>query len=100
MARQTKWLEVIAAVSFNEEDVSSPLIAEIKVLWRAMNLCLEIGLNNVIFKGVAKKVVDGVINPEKNWSIHGQLIKDIKWPRRRRRDWSIIWLEEIWLHIF
>lgn len=68
----------MVALCENEEDVSLPLIAKFKALWRVIMLCMETGLTNVIFEGNDMNVIEEVNNLYENSTPHDQLIEDIQ----------------------
>lgn len=70
--------ELIASISMPQQYVSQSVIAETHALWRAMVLCLEIGLDHyVIFETDALLIIKDVQHQEENWYWYGQMIEDI-----------------------
>lgn len=65
---------LIAAMYFKEDLILSPMVAKIKVFACTLIFYFEIGLQNIIFEGDAKKVAEEVLNYEENSAIYGQLI--------------------------
>lgn len=70
--------EIIAAFNNSNEHVASPKIAEIIALKRAMIFCTEIGLQNVIFEGDAKVIIEEINSTETCWATYGHLVEEIK----------------------
>ncbi|XP_041017867.1 uncharacterized protein LOC121260078 [Juglans microcarpa x Juglans regia] len=81
-------VSLLAKRSFN----SKPVLAECLALYRAMVLCHELSLCNVIFEGDAQSVVKAVKSKEENWLWFGQVVDDIKELLKRRQDWKVAWV--------
>jgi ribonuclease HI len=58
-------------------NVSDPTLAEAMALWKAVNLCLDLGYKRVIFEGDALHVVQSM-NQEQPWGQYAQLLDDVR----------------------
>ncbi|XP_042962747.1 uncharacterized protein LOC122297026 [Carya illinoinensis] len=67
-----------ACLTAPKEQVFSAAQAERAVLQRAMEMCIEMGMNQVIFKGDAKAVIDAINLKNEDNSWHGQETEDLQ----------------------
>lgn len=81
--------DVLALISAPKYYVASPFIVESNALWKAMEMCNELGFRDVIFEGDAKAIIDVVNSEEDDESWRGQIIEDIKKIVRQREWWSV-----------
>ena len=65
------------------------VIAEAMAALRAMELCKEVGINDILLKGDSLLVVRAVSDSGQSWLRYGQIIEDIKWVMRSLHRWSI-----------
>ncbi|KAF5446930.1 hypothetical protein F2P56_032524, partial [Juglans regia] len=74
--------------------VTSPILAECNALWKAMEMCIELGFREVIFEGDAKAVLIEAVKSEDDDddSWRGQIIEDIKQIIRTRAHWSVAFI--------
>ncbi|KAF5455032.1 hypothetical protein F2P56_024651 [Juglans regia] len=79
---------VQAVVTGPKDHISSTAQAESVALLRAMNLCTELGFNQVCFEGYAKAIVDAVNSKGEDNSWIGQMIEDMELLTRRNQAWS------------
>lgn len=82
-------IKIIAACYHCQELVSSPVLVELKALWRVLKLCTELGIDNIIYKEDALKIIEDIKDVEENWSPFGQVIEDIKVLFRSRSKWHL-----------
>ncbi|XP_042988766.1 uncharacterized protein LOC122316301 [Carya illinoinensis] len=68
--------------------VTSAFLAECYALLRAINLCIDMGFENVEFEGDAKAVVDAVNAMGSNFSCSGQIIEDIRQVKLLHSRWK------------
>ncbi|XP_041004068.1 uncharacterized protein LOC121249423 [Juglans microcarpa x Juglans regia] len=69
---------VQAVLTFYKDHISSALQTKRMALLRAMELCSELGFNQICFEGDAKLVVDAVNTKQVDNSWLGQLTEDIQ----------------------
>ncbi|XP_042972921.1 uncharacterized protein LOC122304717 [Carya illinoinensis] len=62
----------------SKEQVFSAAQAERAALQRAMDMCIEMGMNQVIFEGDAKAVIDAINSKNEDNSWHGQETEDLQ----------------------
>lgn len=70
--------KVLVCQSFSCDFSSDPLLTKNEVLWRALQLCAELGFDRVRLEGDAKLVIDSVLNAEECNTWYGSIIEDIK----------------------
>lgn len=70
--------EVLVSLCSSKEGHYSPVATEILALWRAMRLCADLHMENVIFEGDALMVVKAVNSEMESWEWFGQMVEDVK----------------------
>ncbi|XP_041001630.1 uncharacterized protein LOC121247328 [Juglans microcarpa x Juglans regia] len=80
---------VQAMVTGPKDHISSAAQAESVALLRAMDLCTELGFNQVCFEGDAKAIMDAVNSKGEDNSWIGQMIEDMQLLIRRNQAWSL-----------
>lgn len=55
---------VLAALSTPKKGNQHPVVAEFFALWRAMQLCQEIGMERVLFEGDAQLLINNINEEE------------------------------------
>ncbi|XP_035551149.1 uncharacterized protein LOC118349712 [Juglans regia] len=81
--------EVIASLCGTKGSVTSPFIAELNALWRTMDFCSELGLQDVIIEGDAKELIDAINTETEDESWKGQLVEDMKQKWKNRKQWDL-----------
>ncbi|XP_040996099.1 uncharacterized protein LOC121242276 [Juglans microcarpa x Juglans regia] len=79
-------IQVVLATQRNF--VTSAYLAERYALLRAVNLCTDLGFENVEFEGDAKAVVDAVNATASDSSWSGQIIEDIRQAKLLHSRWK------------
>ncbi|XP_042974867.1 uncharacterized protein LOC122306505 [Carya illinoinensis] len=69
---------LLACLTAPKEQVFSSFQTERVALHRAMDMCIEMGMNQVIFEVDAKAVIDIVNSKSEDYSWHGQEIDDLQ----------------------
>ncbi|KAF5443458.1 hypothetical protein F2P56_036012 [Juglans regia] len=77
--------DLLLFLSANKRFSTNPLIAESMALWRAMEVCQDMGFSAAIFEGDAQTKVRDVYNYSENWTSYGKFQKELrdmlkKWP--------------------
>ncbi|KAF5481662.1 hypothetical protein F2P56_002299, partial [Juglans regia] len=80
---------VQAVLTTYKDHISSALQAESTALLRAMELCYELGFNQVCFEGDAKTVVDVVNSKRVDKSWLGQLTEDMQQMMKHNQAWRL-----------
>jgi ribonuclease HI len=80
---------VIAALSQQVKSKHDPVIAEAIAARRAVEFCIEVEVQEVIFEGDSMLVVKAIQDSQPNWLPYGQIIDDIKWVMGSLRRWKI-----------
>ncbi|XP_041011325.1 uncharacterized protein LOC121255104 [Juglans microcarpa x Juglans regia] len=80
---------VQAVLTFYKDHVSSALQAKSADLLEAMELCSELGFNQVCFEGDAKIVVDAVNSKRLDNSWLGQWTKDMQQIMKYNQAWRL-----------
>ncbi|KAF5449973.1 hypothetical protein F2P56_030363 [Juglans regia] len=80
---------VQAVVTGPKDHISSAAQAESVALLRAMDLCIELGFNQVCFEGDVKAIVDAVNTKGEDNSWIGQMIEDMQLLLRMNQAWSL-----------
>ncbi|XP_042941372.1 uncharacterized protein LOC122276027 [Carya illinoinensis] len=78
--------EAMVAACDSKKWVQKPYIAECCALWKAMEICRDLNLQQVIFEGDAKTVITAVDSDKDVMSSFGPLIVDIRKVFRNRSD--------------
>lgn len=81
--------EALIVVFAPRSHVCSAFYAECYALLRSINLCEVLDLHQVVIKGDAKVVVEGVNGYNTNCSQQGQLIDDIQHLLTGHADWKL-----------
>ncbi|XP_042939495.1 uncharacterized protein LOC122274525 [Carya illinoinensis] len=81
--------EVMVSLCYSNEGCCSPVVAELRALWRAMKLCAELNFENVIFEGDALVVVNAVNSEKESWEWYGQMVEDMKGVLKIRQRWKV-----------
>ncbi|KAF5458381.1 hypothetical protein F2P56_022412 [Juglans regia] len=82
--------EVVAALSASRREGQNAFVAEGMALWRAMELCLEIGMVDVEFEGDSKELIEAVMSDEEEDSRWGHIVEDIKQLRHQYNNWKVV----------
>jgi ribonuclease HI len=80
---------VIAALSQQVKSMHDPVTTEAIAARRAVEFCIEVGVQEVIFEGDSMLVVKAIQDSQPNWFPYGQIIDDIKWVMGSLRRWKI-----------
>ncbi|KAF5477474.1 hypothetical protein F2P56_004111 [Juglans regia] len=70
--------ELLAAVGWPRSFIGSPLQAEAVALERTIELCVELGFQQVVFEGDSLNLVQDILSIEENRSWYGQIVEDLK----------------------
>lgn len=70
--------EVLACQNSSNSFRVDPILAECEVLWRAIQLCEELGLEKVKLEGDAKVVIYAILKNEECSILYGSIINDVK----------------------
>lgn len=81
--------DLVATLCMSHKFISVPVLAKLHALWRAMLLCMEISLNQVIFEDDALFVVNDIDCQKEKCSWYGQMVEDITVVFKGRDDWHI-----------
>ncbi|XP_042992245.1 uncharacterized protein LOC122318727 [Carya illinoinensis] len=81
--------EVMVSLCYSNEGCCSPVVAELRALWRVMKLCAELNFENVIFEGDALVVVNAVNSEKESWEWYGQMVEDMKGVLKNRQRWKV-----------
>ncbi|XP_040994261.1 uncharacterized protein LOC121240796 [Juglans microcarpa x Juglans regia] len=81
--------EVIASLCGTQGSVTSPFIAEFNTLWRTMDLCSELGIQDVIIEGDAKVLINAIKAETEDESWRGQLVEDMKHRWKNKKQWVL-----------
>lgn len=79
----------IASPILPKQFVNSLVVAEVIALERADDLCLEIGLNNVIFKGDTLSIIKAIKEKEEGCLWYDQMIEVIRVFFKERDCWKL-----------
>lgn len=58
--------------------LAQPEIAECTALWRAVDLCMQMGFTKVVLEGDSLTIIRAVQNAEFNMSQYDQVVEDVK----------------------
>ncbi|XP_042969001.1 uncharacterized protein LOC122301672 [Carya illinoinensis] len=81
--------EALVALCDQRQYVQNSSVAEGYALWKALELCNDLNIQKVIFKGDSKAVVLAVLSNKEDLSYGGSIVKDIRSVLADRPDWSI-----------
>lgn len=81
--------EVLLSACDSRRNVLSQDIVECQALWKAMQLCNDLNIQNAIFEGDAKVVIMAVNGDEENLFYIGSLIDDIRNVLSFRKSWFL-----------
>ncbi|KAF5477203.1 hypothetical protein F2P56_003868 [Juglans regia] len=68
--------EVLVALCMSKMNVNHLILAEFHALWRAVELCIELNMKNIVFEGDALVVIKAVNSKKEVWVWYGQPIED------------------------
>ncbi|XP_042973038.1 uncharacterized protein LOC122304837 [Carya illinoinensis] len=78
-----------ACLTASKEQVFSAAQAKRAALQRAMDMCIEMGMNQVIFKGDSKAVIDTNTSKNEDNSWHGQETEDLQQLLKLHPTWRL-----------
>ncbi|KAF5458621.1 hypothetical protein F2P56_022638 [Juglans regia] len=81
--------EALLAACDSRRNVVLPEVAECQALWKALQMCNDLNIQNAIFEGDAKVVIMAVKGDEENLSYFGSLIDDIRNVLFHRKNWFL-----------
>ncbi|XP_041016197.1 uncharacterized protein LOC121258719 [Juglans microcarpa x Juglans regia] len=81
--------ETLVAVCDQRKHVQDPSVAECHALWKALELCNELNIQKVMFKGDVKAIVSAVNSEEEDLSSVDFLVDDIHSMLRNIPNWSL-----------
>ena len=81
---------VVAAQSVTSLGSLDSSLAEVGAILKAIQLCVSLGLQRVIFEGDSKGVVDGIHSTTKDWSHKRMMLVDIRMQLQNVSQW---WVE-------
>lgn len=77
----------LAGLSTSAGFAFQPIIVEFLALWRAMELCHELGFDKVQLDGDVKTLINAINNPEECCTWYETLVVDAKHVLRNRDTW-------------
>jgi ribonuclease HI len=80
---------VVAAQAVTLLGSLDPCLAEAGAILKAIQLCVSLGLQRVIFEGDSKGVVDGIHSTAENWSHKGMMLDDIRIQLQHVSHWRV-----------
>ncbi|XP_041017938.1 uncharacterized protein LOC121260160 [Juglans microcarpa x Juglans regia] len=83
--------EVLVIVCVQKKYVSQVALAESYTLWKAIEICNDLDIRNVILEGDALTIVNVVNRDDEDLSWFGHIIEDIKFYPDRRKDWKVVY---------
>lgn len=86
--------EVLATFRIPQAPAQKPEVAEALALRKSMQVCLEIGLKQVVFEGNCQTVVRAATSTEENRSEIAAILHDIRFLLRQSVDWDIRFTKE------
>lgn len=81
--------EVLFCLSASKSFSSHPLVAEFWALWRALELCSELSMEQLIFEGDAQSLIQAINTGENCEAWYDNLVEDPKQIIKNRIYWSV-----------
>jgi ribonuclease HI len=80
---------VIAAMSRSVNTIQEPVTAEAMGALSAVELCKEIGIQEIFLEGDSKTVVQAIQGMGSNLCLYGQIVGDIQMVLKQCRKWEV-----------
>lgn len=84
--------KVVVSLCISQTPTQKPIVAEALALWRSMQICNEMALQQIVFQSDCQAVVKVVTSRGEDQSEIANLINDIKFLLRQRMDWEIMFV--------
>ncbi|XP_042974637.1 uncharacterized protein LOC122306269 [Carya illinoinensis] len=82
--------QVVATLRSQRDLFPDPLLAESIVALKAVILCNQLNMQDIILEGDSLNVVQMIKGEEKNWSCTGMIIQDTRTLLKKMKNWSVM----------
>jgi ribonuclease HI len=80
---------IVAAFVATRLYITDPSSAEALAAWKMAELCVMLGLNNVLLEGDSLEVVQALCKEDSTWGRYGALISDAKLLLQHVQNWTV-----------
>lgn len=81
--------QFLAGLSSSLDFSSKPILVEFKALWRALELCVELGLERVYLEGDAQTLIHSINGGDTSQAWRGNIIEEVQQILKNVPFWSI-----------